>query len=401
MGVCYMFGDPHFYTFDGGVTVLNHRTNPRAPLNFWIVYSKELLIQGMAEKTGGLKGLAIGGETVKNHTIIYTGAGMTVDGSPILSEPGEYSGFDGLFEIFRHSTMVWPGDSLKDLDASGKWFQALKQFYGKEARGSSNYHIKLPYGQQIFVSGSKFLQAVIKARPGQYQGGYCGDFNGHVEDDTKPTNARFWLNAQFAAGTKLDALSADEDMFQKAGVLLQSDVNNSLQSDVNNSKKEECPEDLKAKAEELCGSMPEQAIHDACIIDICFTGDTSYADDAMNMELMNVEFAKGSVELQGQGNCLDSEGAKYTTVTAKDVSTKTECLKTLHELAHEGMVDKGVRGAQFKDSCDIIIDAKEKDDVELEESIPYTLGGVKKDAGSGIVSKTDKVEGVTCWKIMI
>merc|ERR1712217_976742 len=116
---------------------------------------------------------------------------------------------------------------------------------------------------------------------------------------TKPANARFWLHAQFAAGTKLDLLSADEDMFKKAGVLLQSDVNTSLQSAVINSK-EDCPEDLKAKAEKLCGSMPEQIIYEACMMDICFTGDTSYADDAMTMELMNVEFAKGSVELQGQ-----------------------------------------------------------------------------------------------------
>lgn len=240
---------------------------------------------------------------------------------------------------------------------------------------------------------------MIFARPQQYQGGYCGNYNGHVKDDYK-----VW--GRIAAGTRLDPIDAGEDMFKKAGykntnefALLQSDDNRS---------QFECSEELKKKAKAACSSIPEKTIRDGCEFDVCNTNDTSFADQAMEMELMNVAFGKGSVEYQGQGTCLDSSGAPYSTLAVQDVSDELECRKLLHELSHHwDSVKKGVRGAQFKKnggedgSCDILIDATEKGDVELFEEIPAQLSGLTPDVGSGIVSQTDGLKSVTCWKIMI
>lgn len=409
MGICYMFGDPHFYTFDGAATVLNHRTSSHvaaAPMNFWIIYSKSVLIQGIAGHAGKLAGLAISGEFVKNHTVILSNGEMTVDGTSILPQAGDFVGPDGLFEIYRHSQLMFPTkELLKEVDGTGAWYSAMRKHWRKFGSGGMNYHIKLPYGQAIYISGKhNFLQVVVKARPQAYQGGYCGNYNGHMEDDVTAPGS-FWLGAGFPAGTRLGPIAEGEDMFKAAGISLSSSM---LQNDVNHSQPPSCPEELMTQAKKACESIPEKMIRDSCIMDICFTNDTSYADEAMSMELMNVEFSKGSVEYQGKGTCLDSSGARYSTVKAKGISEQTECAKLLHELSHhEGMVSKGVRGAQFTEkggeeaSCDVLIDATKTDDVDLFEDIPFILTPGKVNSGKGIVSQTDNAEGVICWKIMI
>jgi len=394
-GYCWMFGDPHFFTFDGGKVVQNS-----PPMNLWLVHSSTVQIQGISAAYGRLQGVAVGGNWMKGHKLLLSKKGVTFDDQPILSKTGDNHIVSGVVELYRPAQMSLNETEIKELDGEDHWWEKHRKYWRKFARGGAFYHFKLPLNVEIWVSGaSDRLQAMIRMPSQPNQGGYCGNFNGDSKDDWVAGTDTKWLGMAQAAGTMLDPIKESEDLFKQAGI---SESSSMLQS-VTHSQAE-CSEELMKEAEEACSHIPEKMLHDSCVQDICLTKDVDMANSAMAMEIMHVAVAKGSVELQGPGRCLDQAGAKYSTIKATGISDKGECSKLLHEVSHKvALVNKGIRGAQFKEkgdeesSCQLLLETGA--DFKIEE-LPGLWEGQKTDTGFGIVSSSDNVEGWNCWKLV-
>lgn len=393
-GICYAFGDPHVYTFDGAGVAYNG-----APKNIWLVHSLSVQIQAMSGDRGRLVGVAAGGKWMKDHKVILTQKGLTFDGKPILPNTGDVHIVDGLLELHRHDKM-WPDEEeIQKLDGKNNWWSTIKGQFKKWNKGQF-YHFKLPLNVELWISGRpNQLQVLLKMRPQHYQGGFCGNFNGDPLDDWVPgTNTR-WLGHAEPAGTMLDAIEKEEDLFEQA----QISASSSMLQRVSH-KQVECSEELMKKATEACNHVPERLLHDSCVQDICLTEDLTLAEGAMEMEVMNVFFAKGEVEFQGSGRCLDQVGAKYSTAEALSINDKKECSKLLHKVSHiPALPGNGVRGAQFNDkdnACQLLVGPSEKSITSLLETLPGLWKVQETNSGSGIVSDSDNVEGWYCWKLI-
>lgn len=395
-GICYAFGDPHVYTFDGAGVAYNGE-----PKNIWLVHSPQVQIQAISASAGRVQGVAVGGKWMKDHKVILSNKGLTFDGKPILPKNGDVHIVEGLLELHRHHHMKPDAEEIQKLDGKDNWWSTMSGMYKKWSKmGWAFYHFKLPLNVELWISGrSDRLQVLIKMRPYHHQGGYCGNFNGDPLDDWVPgTNTR-WLGHATPAGTMLDAIEEGEDLFKQAQISASSSM---LQSVTH--KKAECSEELMNKATEACKHVPERLLHDSCVQDICLTNDLTLAEGAMEMEVMNVVFAKGGVEFQGSGRCLDQVGAKYSTVEALSISDKKECSKLLHKVSHiPALPGKGIRGAQFNDkdnACQIIVGPSENSITSLLEQLPGLWKVQETNSGSGIVSDSDNVEGWYCWKLI-
>jgi len=369
-GLCFAFGDPHFVTFDGPESMFL-RT-----LNFWLVHSANVHIQGMSiGKYGMQRGIAIGGPFMKDHKLIAFLEGkadvmalqesvhpikVAWDGKEILTQDGDVVKEQDICELHRHppQTMLLEDEQIDKLDGNHKWWH--KNFKSRwQSTVQSVYHFKCAQNVEIFLASHSNLEVVIKMPPQENQAGYCGNFNGNPEDDVrysadgKPT----------AAGEMLDAPKDNEDLFKDFGSLdgVEFKPNWKTSSMIQVVRNETCSEELKKKAEHFCHQIPEKSLHGGCIYDVCATKSTSVAVDAFIMEIMKTKFGRRLVEWDGHGRCLDQDNSTFSSLTAQDHALDRDGCIALVERA---VGVKGLQGAQIQSegppgspiTCQILMD---------------------------------------------
>jgi len=162
---------------------------------------------------------------------------------------------------------------------------------------------------------------------------------------------------------------------------------------------------MLATADAACEDLPEQEVVEACVYDICVTGDEAFSRDAALIEALTVVQGDGiPVRKDDPGKCLDQHGLTYASLTHVSINNGTECEELLL------LVGKiaGVEGAQLgaDSNCQILFDPNKGTRSALEHQQvlmaarmwepydPQENGGT---GGTEIVSRTSMEAGWQCW----
>lgn len=404
-GLCFAFGDPHFIGFDGAEAMF------RETMNFWLVHSDKVHIQGMSiSKYGMQRGIAIGGPFLKGHNLVAFLEGkadvsalgnafpikVAWDGKEVLTKDGDVVKQQGICELHRYppQTMLLDDEETDKLDGNHQWWH--KDFKNRwKTSVHSVYRFKCAENVEIFLASHQNLEVIIKMPKQEGQAGYCGNFNGNPRDDSKQSEGSYAK----AIGEMLEAPKESEDLFKAFGKIddLEFKPNWKTSSMIQPLAPETCPEELKAKAEHFCHQIPEKSLHTGCVYDICTTNQTSASIAAFIMEIMKVKFGKNMVKFDGTGRCLDQDGKPFSSLTAqKDVPTADACIA----LVAKSVGVKGLQGAQVKKGssieCQILMDPNTK----VEAELPEVWGSRQESQGKGIVSSGSGEEDWDCWMII-
>jgi len=373
-GLCAVFGDPHFITFDGGHTVLV------GDMTIWLVKTDTVWIQALSKGSDGkFAGIAIGGSFMKGHTLILynnteTGHVQTVfDGRFILNDTVDEYHEPGILDA--HKDDEWDvqhyNDQILNMRTEAKfdigdWHE---RFLGRPKGGL--YVLKLPDSLEVTATGVDFMSSVITMpRPGAgvAQGGYCGNFNGDPEDDAQPV-VPSWNKP---IGKGLEPVERSLNLFRgkHSPVALAAEAalleGRQQESRHPPGQREDggglqpvfdilaaCSEDLKRQAADRCGEVEDARMQRDCVFDICATKDVHAADGMLAAEVLEEELnAKGIPVFMGHGLCADAQGRPYE-AWETTVRTERECQDVLRSLA----LTKGILGAQLRRtaSCQIIV----------------------------------------------
>jgi len=234
--------------------------------------------------------------------------------------------------------------------------------------------------------------------------GACGNFNGNGGDDN-------------AVASNVNSLLVPSRLIPSG--VLEEDPHSSLVRSLLDSGRDaargapktytqvraECDETLRDAADEECKVFPESEKVEACVFDICVTGDMAFIRDAALIEELTVVQGDGVVSaLANEGKCRDQNGLTYASLTHVSIDTADKCVELL-ELV--GKIE-GVEGAQLgpNSKCEILFDPGQETRNALEHQQvimaarmwepwdPEQHGGT---GGSHIISSTNLEEGWRCW----
>mmetsp|Transcript_68922 Transcript_68922/g.183618 ORF Transcript_68922/g.183618 Transcript_68922/m.183618 type:complete len:748 (+) Transcript_68922:211-2454(+) len=251
---CLAWGDPHFETFDG------QKMNYYGPGEYYLVQSPVVMVQGKYEinpkwpKAAVMTSFAVGGAVMRGHRLVVENnkgvAKVLYDGEPILQE--------------------FPSSFNNDL-ISARFDKTVSDH--KRAKNKQGFLFLLPNDITLAVlqyQGQYIDLTITMPRfPGKIDG-HCGNFNGNKEDDTR--------EAMFGRGTSGEVKEGDS-MFtthvkgQKSPELDISD----------------CDPKAIEFAEEHCDGLDSEVHYEACVFDVCLTGDLEYEDSEEDLE----ELAEG------------------------------------------------------------------------------------------------------------
>mmetsp|Transcript_11685 Transcript_11685/g.27447 ORF Transcript_11685/g.27447 Transcript_11685/m.27447 type:complete len:443 (-) Transcript_11685:127-1455(-) len=398
LGLCAVFGDPHFITFDGGHTV------QFGEFTLWLVRSEEVWIQGWSRGSQGRLGaLAVGGDFLSGHTVVlYKDMEdeliVLYDGQPILPLGNSTFTAAGIVEGIR--TDVWRAD-LHNGDIlemrtelqfdTGPW---PERFLGSPKGGV--VLLRFPQGVEVTATGVNFMSTVITmaAQEGG-QGGYCGNFNGDAEDDAEPLGPSF----NVPMGPDLDSVPQAQDLFHMSGVVGKVGALGGAHSEAAVAKDPrevmaQCGAALKEQASSRCGHVPNMRLRADCVLDVCATGDLAVAEDMLAAEVLEEKVnARGIPVFMGPGQCLDADSKHYAGYVAL-ATTAQQCTESLRSLAFT----EGVVGAQFGtagSTCHVLIDAGKHTPRVVSDAVAVAGSG-----GQGLVSATSGVEDWKCWQLV-
>jgi len=278
--------------------------------------------------------------------------------------------------------------------------------------------ITFPEGDQVSIAGvvakvkkNKLkdpprMGVTIKLRSEAGLTGACGNFNGNKADDNTVANNLGSLTVQPGA---IPAGVLEEDLHSSlVRSLLDSRLDIARATDKTYTQiRTECNSVLLAAADSLCDGLPQSAMIEACVEDICITGDEDMWKDSFVSASLTVTQGNGLVtEMDNVGKCLAKNDLTYASLTHRVNKTPEECVALLELVAKIEEV-KGIQGAQRgpDSKCQILFDpdlgtseALQKlvavvDVWETEPQYPPPTGG------SQMVFSTDHNPDWRCWAV--
>ena len=430
-GLCAIFGDPHFITFDGAETTIV------GDIVHWLVKTSSVKMQGLSKGSEGfVAGLAASGDFLSGHRLVVMrdtingNITVTYDGTEILKESVDTFDVSGVLKAYRRDT--WDSDLFDDriLSMRTRMPFTLGDFADrfKNLPDKGIYLFKLPNHIDITVTPVDWLSIVISMPPQAGQTGYCGNFNNLAEDDAEPV-VPSWDRP---IGADLEPIPESEWLFPTESALMllgEGGKTGKTEEEEEVARRmkriNECPDNLLSKAEEACSGLTA-AYHKFCVFDVCLTQDLAAAGSVGSAAFVQHKLnARGVPIFMGHGQCLDQHGKEFRSFSTK-LRTDTACQHLLRTLS----LTDGVMGAQLKrgSTCEVLT-VKEVDPTHVaipggwgspagpnqEEDVQIRMLPEKKDAppiktaarmadgtggtGTGLVAQTTDDAVYSCWQL--
>jgi len=250
----------------------------------------------MAYTTGFTKESAVPGHPLPPEIVV------SWDGKKILESDGTIEPARGV-ELSRGKEFV----KIKDSDLNQDVLKMSNMGAGHSWYNHDTvYHFKLPGNVEVLTT-LKWLRAVgfIKMPPQSGQDGWCGNFDGKPEDNGKD---RFNQN-QFNVAPSDDLFLKEAGLGQPRLMQIESDsAADGTQNATARYHGCDAPGQLE-KAMSACAHLLQAQIYEACIMDVCETGETKAAVQAAEETSMMMAFGrKGKGKASGasmrEGGCV-------------------------------------------------------------------------------------------------
>eukprot|EP00405_Crypthecodinium_cohnii_P048575 CAMPEP_0206605272 /NCGR_PEP_ID=MMETSP0325_2-20121206/50289_1 /ASSEMBLY_ACC=CAM_ASM_000347 /TAXON_ID=2866 /ORGANISM="Crypthecodinium cohnii, Strain Seligo" /LENGTH=482 /DNA_ID=CAMNT_0054120729 /DNA_START=332 /DNA_END=1778 /DNA_ORIENTATION=+ len=282
-GTCNVMGDPHILTFDNPLGQLSDITQTVAG-DYSLISSHELQVHGRFGYSSrfpaeaSLTGLAMAGSLIQENTLVieyvggalgYPGFKVWWSGQPILGGfPATFESADGILRA-----------RLDNIDPDDISSHARHTIGGEPGSGSvPSFLFEVAPDIRIYcLIGQETMNTVITLRKLRSpMDGYCGNFDCKMEDDS----------LQALSDRKLEnPIPAEKSLFKNSP----APPAEQLKKQGNVKSQNDCDPDLLQKAQkEVCANMPA-GMKDACVFDVCASGDVKAGQEDALAETLAVE----------------------------------------------------------------------------------------------------------------